>query len=223
MLAYAAHRRQRRRLSPATLSLIIGGHAVALALLITARMEVTGPPEIVKTWIRNIPLPQDPPPPPPEPLAQTPSPAPQSHMTQTPAVIDLPRPGPAVDLGPPTPMVPDIGPAIDRPLQPPVDIDSPKAPVKIAARLSTPSDLLRPPYPETKRRLEEEATLHLRLSVDERGRVTAVEPVGTADPEFLSSARKHLIRNWRYRPATEDGRAVPSTLTITLRFRLEDV
>ena len=224
MLAYAAHRRQRRRLSPATFSLIIGGHAVALALLISARMDVTGPPEIVRTWARNIPLPEDPPPPPPEPLQQTPSPAPQSHITRAPAVVDLPSPGPAIDLGPPTPdIVPDIGPIIDQPIRPAPALDPPKAPVNVAARLSTPPDLLRPPYPENKRRLEEEATLRLRLSIDERGRVTAVEPLGSADPEFLQSARKHLIRNWRYKPATEDGRAVPSTLTITLSFRLEDV
>jgi protein TonB len=119
--------------------------------------------------------------------------------------------------------VPNIGPAIEQPLQPPIVTELPSAPVKVAARLSTPSDLLRPPYPETKRRLEEEATLRLRLSIDERGRVTAVEPIGAADPEFLSSARRHLIRHWRYKPATEDGRAVPSVLNVTLRFRLEDV
>ena len=48
MLAYAAHRRPRRKLSPATLGLIIGAHAVALVLLVTARMDVTGPPEIIR-------------------------------------------------------------------------------------------------------------------------------------------------------------------------------
>ena len=64
--------------------------------------------------------------------------------------------------------------------------------------------------------------LRLRLSIDARGRVTAVEPIGTADPAFLASARAHLIRVWRYKPATEDGRAVASTLTITLRFELEE-
>lgn len=220
MLAYAAHRRPRRRLSPATLSLIIGGHALALALLVTARMEVTGPPDIVRTWVRNIPLPADPPPPPPEPQPLAPSPAPApSHVTQTPPVIDLPSAGPAIDLGPPTlDIVPDISPIIDKPL----GGDPPKAPVRVAARFSTPSDLVRPPYPENKRRLEEEATLRLRLTIDERGRVTAVEPVGAVDSDFLASARQHLLRHWRYKPATEDGRAVSSTLVVTLRFVLDD-
>ena len=94
--------------------------------------------------------------------------------------------------------------------------------VRVGPRAATPPDLLRPPYPEAKRRTEEEAVLRLRLAIDDRGRVTAVEPVGAADPAFLAAARSHLVRYWRYRPATEDGRAVATSLTITLRFELED-
>ena len=224
MLAYAAHRRQRRNINPATLGLIVGGHALALGLLITAKMDVGPGAVITRTVLENIPLPEDPPPPPPEPLPQTSSPAPQSHLTRAPSVVPVPIPGPPVDLGTSTPtIVLNIGPVIDQPLRPPAVIDPPKTPVKVAARLSTAGDLLRPPYPESKRRLEEEATLRLRLSIDERGRVVSVETVGSADPVFLSSARKHLIRNWRYKPATEDGRAVSSVITVTLRFKLEDV
>jgi len=48
-----------------------------------------------------------------------------------------------------------------------------------------------------------------------------VEPVGRVDPIFLSAARRHLLSHWRYRPATEDGRAVTSTTVITLRFELD--
>ena len=81
---------------------------------------------------------------------------------------------------------------------------------------------MRPPYPDSKRRSEEEAALRLRLSIDERGRVTAVEPIGAADPEFLAAARAHLLRFWRYKPATEDGRAVATSMVITLRFQLEE-
>jgi protein TonB len=82
--------------------------------------------------------------------------------------------------------------------------------------------MLRPPYPDDKRRLEEEAVLRLRLAIDERGRVVAVEPVGSADRSFLEAARRHLIAHWRYKPATDDGRAVRSSTVITLRFELEN-
>ena len=103
-------------------------------------------------------------------------------------------------------------------------LDPPRhEPVRIAARFNTPSSALRPPYPLDMRRAEEEATLKLRLTIDTRGRVTAVDPVGSANPSFLEAARRHIIRAWRYKPATEDGVAVPSSTVITLSFRLEDV
>ena len=95
-------------------------------------------------------------------------------------------------------------------------------PVRTGPRFATSASELRPPYPEAKRRLEEEAVLKLRLSIDPRGRITAVEPVGSADPAFLQSARRHIIAHWRYTPATEDGRAVASSTVITLRFELDD-
>lgn len=227
MLAYAAHRRQQRKLSPTALTLIVGAHAVALALLISAKMEVSGPPPVTKTWVEHIPLPPEPLPPPPEPQPAPRTPAPQpSHLTQPKPLIDTPTAAPTIDLGPPTTtIVRDIGPVLETPLraQPPVlDPPKPAPPVRVAARFNTPADLLRPPYPEGKRQGEEEATLRLRLSIDARGRVTSVEPVGQADPAFLASARRHLVRHWRYQPATENGRPVATTLVITLRFQLED-
>jgi protein TonB len=60
------------------------------------------------------------------------------------------------------------------------------------------------------------------LTIDPRGRVIAVDPVGAADPSFLAAARRHILKAWRYKPATEDGIAVPSTTVISLSFRLED-
>jgi protein TonB len=103
-------------------------------------------------------------------------------------------------------------------------VDPPKAePVRLAARFATPGNAIKPPYPLDKRRAEEEATLRLRLSIDVRGRVTAVDPIGPADASFLEAARRHILRAWRYKPATEDGQAVPSSTVINLSFRLEDV
>jgi protein TonB len=45
--------------------------------------------------------------------------------------------------------------------------------------------------------------------------------VGQADRAFLEAARRHLIANWRYKPASEGGRAVATSTVITLRFQLE--
>ncbi len=224
MLAYAAHRRQRRKLSPSALALIVGGHAAAIVLLASAKMEVgvfkPDPPLVVKP----IPLPQDPPPVPPEPKTEPAPSPPMSNLSLPPREVTLPLDtGPVVVPGPTPEPSPIIG-TNPVTLPQPVPIPTPVPPpvVKTGPRLATAGDLLRPPSPESKRRMEEEATLRLRLSIDERGRVTAVEPIGSADAAFLDSARRHLTRTWRYTPAKEDGRAVPSSLVITLRFKLED-
>jgi protein TonB len=117
--------------------------------------------------------------------------------------------------------LPDPGPiAGTKPLPNPVPKPTP-AVVRTGPRFATPDWALRPPYPADKQRLEQEAVLKLRLTIDERGRVVAVDPVGNADRSFLDAARKHLIAKWRYKPATEDGRAIPSSTVITLRFELE--
>lgn len=227
MLAYAANRRPRRRPSAPTLALIVGAHALGLVILATAKVALPDLPGIVRTKIYDVPIPpppQVPPPPKIEPRVEAkPQPAPDSRIDRPTPIIDRPLTGPTIDLGPPLlDRAPDIGTALETPLTQPIERALPVPPVRIAARANTPADLLRPPYPDAKRRSEEEAVLRLRRAIDPRGRVTAVEPVGSADPAFLAAARAHLLRHWRYRPATEDGRAVASSLTITLRFELED-
>jgi protein TonB len=229
MLAYAADRRSRRRLSPSALLMIAAGHAIAIGLLITAKIDVGIFKEPVETETYNVPL-RPPPPEQPRPAPKVEQdrrlpPPPDSRVDNPPPFIPLPQPGESFDLGPSiNSQVPDIGPALGSPLgtSPSLPPAQPAEVVRVGPRALTPPDLLRPPYPESKMRTEEEAVLRLRLSIDTRGRVTAVEPVGAADLAFLAAARTHLVRHWRYRPATEDGRAVASTLTITLRFQLED-
>ena len=224
MLAYAAHnpRPAGRTGSPKALVLIVAGHAVLIGAVMTAKMELVpgGIPYI--TEVTNIPI--DPPPPPEsqpkaEPQRKTES-AKESFIEET---------APIVDMGQSTQTSLATGPTI-RELLPvsghgdAIALDPPKhIPVKIAARFNTPDSALRPPYPLDMRRAEEEATLKLRLTIDTRGRVTTVEPVGATNASFLEAARRHIIRAWRYKPATEDGVAVPSSTVITLSFRLEDV
>jgi len=224
MLAYAAHRRSRRHLSPPTLIAIVGVHAVALTLLATAKMEGSPIKGVITELIPVAPE-KEPPPLPPPPTPQPPRPTPRdSQIDRTPPIVPTnPQPMEPLDRGPPVADTgPVIGPSVEP--QPPAQTDPPLVvPVKPTAPvLATSADQLRPPYPEAKRRLEEEATLRLRLGIDPRGRVTAVEPVGPADPLFLASARGHLLRYWRYRPATEAGQPVATSIVVTLRFRLDE-
>jgi len=217
MLAYAANTHPARRAgSPSSLALILAGHALVIGAVMTARMELVGPPQ-PRTTVVNVPI--EPPPPPTD-----------ENIKTNPQHPFIPQPIPVIDMERIIPTIPldrgatieDIGAVIGT--GPTIPLDPPKAaPVRMAARFATPDGALRPPYPLDKRRAEEEATLHLKLSIDAHGRVVAVEPIGAADPSFLEAARRHILRAWRYKPATEDGVAVPSSTVINLSFRLEDV
>jgi len=222
MLAYAANSRRiaGRSNSPSALVLILAGHAALIAAVMAAKMDViTFLPED-PTKLIEVPIAA--PPPAPDPAAQPKAksqPATQpTFIDRTDSIVDMEAPlssglahGPSIDD-----IVAVIGTDVSF-------VDPPKpAPFRLAARFNTPASALKPPYPNDKLRLEEEATLRLRLTIDARGRVTAVEPVGHADPSFLEAARRHIIRAWRYKPATEDGVAVRSSTVINLSFRLEE-
>ena len=221
MLAYAAHRRTlaQRRSAPNAMLVIVGVHVAAIAVLMSAKMDLpfthAAPPTIIDL------IPEDKPPPQRD-LSPRPAQQPRSSLDQPVPLVPTPSlPTPSVD---PTPIpLPDLG-AIIGPAPDPgprVDPRPRPAPLRIGAQLITPASRLKPPYPSSKLASGEEAVLRLRLTIDVGGRVTSVEPVGPADPAFLQAARRHLIANWRYRPATEDGRAMSTTTVITLRFQLE--
>ncbi|MEO6359118.1 MAG: energy transducer TonB [Sphingomicrobium sp.] len=222
MLAYA-ERRQRigeRASSPSTFLFIVGVHVAAVAVAMSMKMVVDGPttkPNTDVFWVDPVK-----PPPPPPPTTDTSKPS-QSSVTRTdPIVPARPSDNQVFDTRP-TPFIP-IGPLAGNELKIP---QMPPArpiivePVRAGPRLDTPEWALKPPYPRSKLDSQQEASLRLQLSIDERGRVTAVEPVGSVDRAFFEAARKHLIARWRYRPATVDGSAVASSTTITLRFELE--
>lgn len=211
---FAGHRRH-----PRALLLIVGGHAVLIAAVMTAKMDL--PDKFIPDITRVKLLPSDPPPPEPLPPPPKPerNPPQESRLDRPDIIIPTPVPDGPIVTDPPIPLPPNpgpIGPTVD-----PAPLPTPVVPVRIGPRFITPQNLVEPPYPPDKQRLEEEAVLRLKLSIDERGRVVAVEPVGSADRSFLQAARRHLIANWRYKPATEDGQAIAWSTVITLTFRIE--
>ena len=220
MLAYAANRRRVAAppSAPHAMLVIIVAHVALIALVMSAKMDlparVFGPPTVVTP----IPLPSPPPEAPPQ---ADPAPTENIRPVPTPLPLLLPLPDDPI-VATPSP-VPVPGGNIGTGSNPGASSDPlpQPAPVRVGPRFATPSHLLRPPYPPSKLASEDEAVLKLRLSIDARGRVTVVEPVGRADPAFLQAARRHLIANWRYKPATEGGQAIASSTVITLRFELE--
>ncbi len=227
MLAYTASRRRdlERRSSPSAMLVVAVAHVAAIAIVMSAKMDLPNKVTRTVTKIDFIREPVPPPPPPEPQRIEKPRPS-QSRIDTPPTFVPVPPTNlPPVDIRPapiPQPRDPMIGPALD-PQPPRVDPQPQPRPaaVRTGPRFATPDHALKPPYPSSKLDSGEEAVLRLRLSIDERGRVTSVEPVGRADPAFLQAARRHLTARWRYQPATEDGRAVASSTVITLRFELE--
>ena len=221
MLAYTANRPRvgASRSSPNTLLFVACGHIALLAVAMSVKMalppRVTDPPTpFIRISVQK--------PPPPRPVDHRQAQRPTEPTEQPALQPPMPTAGPQVPLDPNPSLGPtataDPGPV---PL-PPLPFPPPQ-PVGVsrAAQLLTPVTDLRPPYPQTKLLAGEEATLKLRLTIDESGRVVAVDPVGRADPVFLSAARRHLLAHWRYKPAMKDGRVVPSSIVISLRFELD--
>lgn len=221
MLAYAASRPAivERRPHPNFLLGIIAAHVAVIAVVMSAKMDL---PRVIRDHpptVFWVPQPQDPPSIP-QPTHSTTKPATQTELTHTdPQVSSLPPVGEKLgsgdpDLGKGT-LIATLGNGTIPELPPP------HTSVRLGPVLATPPSELRPPYPPSKLMSEEEATLRLKLTIDERGRVVAVDPVGRADRAFLEAARSYLIKHWRYRPASEDGAAIGSSTVITLRFQLD--
>lgn len=219
MLAYAANRPVigARKPAPNTMLAIIGIHVAAIAVLMSAKMDLPArilrePPLIL------IPIPKVP-----DPIPTQPSQTSQQSQNQP---VDHPRtevntaaqPDRSFDPGPTTQFNP--GPVLPFATGS-FELPPPHLLVKLGPRLATPESELKPPYPQSKLLSEEEAVLNLKLTIDQNGRVIAVDPVGRVDAAFLTAARRHLLAHWRYRPASEDGRAVSSSTVITLRFQLD--
>src|SRR5438445_87142 len=175
MLAYAAHRpvAGKRPSSPPAMLLIISAHVALIALVMSAKMEFT-PVKHGRTIIDFIPAP----PPPPPPNGSTGS-------RQQPANFPISDPRPNVPLPHPGPTEVDQGPTTD---PGPIALGGSEGfptvswpitqPVRHEPRLLTRPDEIKPPYPESKILSEEEATLQLRLTINDSGRVTAVDPIG---------------------------------------------
>jgi protein TonB len=223
MLAYAAGRRTvaTTRSSPNALLAIIGVHVALAAIVMSAKMEIqrhVDGPFIVRTIKDRT---EDPPPRPVQTKVTQATPHTPIRIDNPPHNIHLGR---TTDISttPPTRFNPGTitggGAAVITKLPPPPPYT---APVRTDARLLTPSSEQKPPYPASKLLNEEEGAVTLKLTIDEDGRVVAAEAVGRADPAFLDSARRYVLAHWRFRPASEDGRAIVSTTIVTLRFELD--
>lgn len=219
MLAYAAGRPRigERRSSPNLMLLIISAHIALIAAVMSAKMDLPSRLPDGPTIVRLIESPKAPPP---QPTPRLPTSQPRSSTTSTTTettanlrAVEEPGATASASTG-------ELG-QVSEPPQPPLPINPPLPAASTPAQPLTAASDLKPPYPQSKLLAGEQAVLTLRLTVDENGRVIAVDPIGRADPVFLASARRHLMSRWRYKPAIQAGHPVESTLVVTLRFELD--
>ena len=85
-------------------------------------------------------------------------------------------------------------------------------------RLPQPYRRLRPAYPETAARAEAEATVDVRLSIDEGGEVARVEVVRWAG-FGLDEAAVETVRQLHFSPARLNGTPVPLRVLLRYNFR----
>jgi TonB family protein len=75
-----------------------------------------------------------------------------------------------------------------------------------------------PAYPWVARSQGVEGDVTLDALIDETGRVTKIKAI--SGPDLLQQAAAAAVRQWKYKPATLDGNAVPMHLTVTVKFRM---
>ncbi len=218
MLEYAARRPvvAARPSSPNTMLLIVGAHVALIAAVLSVKMDL--PEKVFDAPIKIKLIKADPPPVRRIQPKSSPTPA-QSTLSQTPRIVPVATTSTEITDALPKP--PEFGGLVGLKPVPAIDPAPRPLPANVAAQLLTPAAERKPPYPQSKLLGEEQAVLKLRLTIDERGRVVAVDPLSRVDPVFLDAARRHILAHWRYRPASEAGRAVASAAVITLHFRLD--
>jgi periplasmic protein TonB len=209
--------------SPTGLAIVIIGHAAALAALALAKMDMPVERVLGPLTVRNIPVPKDPPPIPPPPK-QEPQIEPQHRSvlttpeplvkTPTTPAYDVPKQEPVELTFVNTPPGAIVIPPADPPPKPLPD------PVRMEARLDPRSELL-PPYPPEEQRAEREGNVTIKVFIGADGRVKRAEKVSAASEAFWRETQRHALRNWRFKPATVDGKPVESTKTMTVRFVLD--
>jgi periplasmic protein TonB len=78
-------------------------------------------------------------------------------------------------------------------------------------------DSVRPEYPEEARKSKISGHVLFRAVISEYGKVESLELV-ESDHYLLTKAASDSIRQWRYRPATKEGRPVRVFLTVSTEF-----
>ena len=138
-------------------------------------------------------------------------------------------------LPPPPVQLTKVQPTMPTTVEPVIDIQTPPAPTAVQTAPAAPTNAIAnasasgltnthttPPYPAQARRLGQQGTVVLQLSIAANGAVTAAKIVkssGTA--ELDQTAVGWVMAHWKYKPAIQNGVPVPSTTQAAVKFDLK--
>ncbi|MBC3921083.1 energy transducer TonB [Undibacterium sp. CY18W] len=158
---------------------------------------------------------------------QPPAPIPTKKLTTLPPPIPLvPQITPVVDIPveqhqitvQPSPQIPQPVAAVAAKAEPSTSMAPPAAPKQISA-----VEYLRPPqadYPPMSRRMGEEGKVTLRILVNEKGVAEKVDIQKSSGSNRLDEAAKTAILRAIFKPYLEDGKALTVIATATISFTL---
>ena len=205
------------RASPTTLGIVILLHGVALGALALARMDVVvrrpDPPPVL------IDIPPKPVPDPVRPTKATPTP--HNQIDHVDRIVFTPPPPPQDFTFDRTLRDDNIaGPIKPETFGDPVRQTPIANPVRREAAIDPHSEL-KPPYPASEQRMGTEGSVTLRVLIGPDGRVRSAEKVRATNDAFYQATLRHALRNWRFKPATVDGRPIESSKVMTVHFSLD--
>ncbi len=206
------------RASPTTLGIVILLHGAVLSALVLAKMEM--PQKRIFTPIETYPVR---PKPIPDPIPPEIKPAPHQPIETVHRII--PTPPPPSDDNVLT--RPDTTPTAAEPIRLATVVDPPRRepiitpPVRREAQIDPRSEL-KPPYPASEQRMGTEGVVTIRVVIGADGRVKSAEKLRATNDIFYQATLRHALRNWRFKPATVDGRPIESSKVMTLHFELND-
>jgi protein TonB len=195
-------------------------HGAALAALVMAKMDMPTKAPIVRTEVRLIKIPPVPKEIPPDPVEDV-KPTQIDRFEQIVPVPPPPRPGEDLTFTRTEETGTTVGPVYPEARPQPEARPEPKPePVRRDARIDPRSEL-KPPYPRTQQIEGNEGTVTVRVRIGADGRVKGAEKIRATNDDFFQATLRHALRNWRFKPATVDGRPIESSKVMTLHFSLE--
>ena len=211
---------QPRHGSPTALTMVVLLHGAALAALALAKMDLPTKAPIVRTEVDLIEVKPVPKEFPPEPVEDV-KPHQVDQMDTLVKIPPPPKAGPDLTFDRTERTVTEMGstPPEARP-QPEAKPEPRPEPVRRDARIDPRSEL-KPPYPRAQQIEGNEGSVTVRVRIGADGRVRSAEKLRATHEDFFQATQRHALRNWRFKPATVDGRPVESSKVMTLHFSLE--